>query len=94
MKDELETRSYVRRFLFLLHFGRCSIICWLQSYSTVKGPSVRSEILRTTFSIKKILGIGTASLIYLPFLNLNYFISCKTMLLSVTLQTSQTFFCL
>jgi len=38
MKDELETRGYIRRFLFLLHFGRCSIICWLQTYSTAKGP--------------------------------------------------------
>jgi len=64
MKDELETRSYVRRFLFLLHFGRCSIICWLQTYSTVKDPSVRSEILRTTFSIKKNHGIGKISIIY------------------------------
>ena len=73
MKDELETRSYVRRFLFLLHFGRCSIICCLQTYSTVK--SSYCAIRNTSYHIfyKKIHEIGTISVIYLNLLNFKFF---------------------
>lgn len=73
MKDELETRSYFRRFLFLLHFGRC-IICWLETYSTVKGPycAIRNTSYHF-FLIKELHGIRTISITYLTFMSFKLF---------------------